>query len=49
LPEVPYESATVEVLHGDLLYSDEVAEANDARGEEFGDDRLRSLFESGFL
>ncbi len=50
LPEALYESATVEVLPGDLLvmYSDGVVESNDAKGEEFGDDRLRSLLEGSF-
>ncbi len=50
LPEAPYESATIEVFPGDLLvmYSDGVVEATDAKGEEYGDDRLGSLLERAF-
>lgn len=50
LPDAPNEAATVEVFPGDLLvmYSDGVVEANDAKGEEFGDERLKALLEHQF-
>jgi sigma-B regulation protein RsbU (phosphoserine phosphatase) len=45
LPEARYEQARLEVAPGDLLvmYSDGLVEATNARGDEFGDARLREL------
>lgn len=45
LPEVPYESAEIDLGSGDVLclYTDGVTEARDPSGEEFGIDRLTAL------
>jgi sigma-B regulation protein RsbU (phosphoserine phosphatase) len=50
LPDAAYEAATVDVSPGDLLvmYSDGVVEAIDAKGEEYGDERLKALLEDHF-
>jgi sigma-B regulation protein RsbU (phosphoserine phosphatase) len=50
LPDALYEATTVEVSPGDLLvmYSDGVVEANDAKGEEYGEKRLKVLLEKHY-
>ena len=42
LPTAAYEATTLQISPGDLLvmYSDGLVEANNAQGEEFGDDRV---------
>jgi serine phosphatase RsbU (regulator of sigma subunit) len=49
LPGAPYESATIQLQPGDVLvvYSDGLTEAENAQGDEFGDDRLISAVEEG--
>ena len=48
LPQAKYEQTTVEVSSGDVLvmYSDGLAEAANALGEEYGESRLRELLAS---
>jgi sigma-B regulation protein RsbU (phosphoserine phosphatase) len=50
LPDALYEATTVEVSPGDLLvmYSDGVVEANDTKGEEYGEKRLKALLEKHY-
>jgi hypothetical protein len=47
LPAARYEQASIDLCPGDLLvlYSDGVIEATNEDGEEFGEDRLRSVLE----
>jgi serine phosphatase RsbU (regulator of sigma subunit) len=49
LPGAPYVSGTIHLRPGDVLvaYSDGLSEAENAQGEEFGDDRLISTVEAG--
>jgi sigma-B regulation protein RsbU (phosphoserine phosphatase) len=44
-PEYPFEQATVDLQKGDLLaaFTDGITESEDAREEQFGEDRLIEL------
>ena len=46
-PNIAYEVASIQLEHGDqiMIFSDGVSEARDARGDFFGEDRLRELLE----
>ncbi|MGA8940576.1 MAG: PP2C family protein-serine/threonine phosphatase, partial [Acidobacteriaceae bacterium] len=48
LPTATYEATTLQISPGDLLvmYSDGLVEANNATGEEFGDDRVATFLQA---
>jgi serine phosphatase RsbU (regulator of sigma subunit) len=48
-PEAEYQSSDRQLTPGDriLMYTDGISEASNARGEEFGDDRIENLMAAG--